>query len=159
LLSSPAFLWSRKEAGIVFRKKKHSDPERQHEPGNELETREQNQTLWLMTASPLIWAAHFLASYATAAIWCAKLANEDGSLTGARWAIAIYTVLALFGIALVGWIGLHRQSFGAATVPHEFDSPADRHRFLGFATILLSILSAVATIFVSLAAVFMETCS
>jgi hypothetical protein len=128
------------------------------ESHNQEETGEHNQTLWLLAASPLIWAAHFLASYLTAAIWCAKVADYGGPLDGARLAIGVYTALALAGIGVVGWVGHRRQSFGTATNTHDFDTPADRHRFLGFATLLLSSLSAVATIFVSMAAIFMERC-
>lgn len=122
------------------------------------ETRESNQTLWLLAASPTIWAVHFLASYLTAAIWCAKVSGPDGPLGGARWAIAAYTAIALVGILVVGWIGFRRHTFGSSPLPHDFDSPEDRHRFLGFAALLLTGLSAVATIFVALAAVFIERC-
>ena len=55
------------------------------------QTSEKHQSLWLLTASPTIWAAHFLLSYATAAIWCAKIAGPGGSLTTVRVAIAVYS--------------------------------------------------------------------
>lgn len=122
------------------------------------ETREQRQSLWLLAASPLIWVAHFACSYLTVAIWCAKVVERAGSLDPARAAIGVYTAVALVGIAIVSWIGFRRQSYGVATVPHDFDSPEDRHRFLGFATLLLSGLSAVATVFVSLAALLIGSC-
>jgi hypothetical protein len=123
------------------------------------ETHERNQSLWMLAASPLIWASHFLASYLTAAIWCAKAPSRESPLSEVRMAIVVYTILALAGILVVTWHGLRRHRFGNATLPHDFDSPEDRHRFLGFATVLLSGLSIVATIFVSLAAVFVETCN
>lgn len=123
---------------------------------NEVEERE--QSLWLLTLSPGIWAAHFLASYLTAAIWCAKYAGSDGSLLKVRAAIAAYTVVALAGIVLTAWAGYRKHAYGSAAVPHDFDTPEDRYRFLGFATLLLSALSAVATIFVALVAVFVESC-
>ena len=121
------------------------------------ETHERNQSLWLLTISPVIWAVHFLASYITAAIWCAKF-SEDGSFRTVRMAIAIYTLVALLGIALTAWVGYQRHVFGRATVPHDFDTPEDRHRFLGFATLLLSGLSAVAVIYVAMVAIFIRTC-
>ena len=127
-------------------------------PHEQDETRETNQSLWLLTASPTIWSAHFLACYGTAAIWCAKFAGPDESLAVVRGAIAIYTAVALCGIGITGWIGYRRHTFGNTTVPHDFDTPADRHRFLGFATVLLSALSAIATVFVALAAVFIGNC-
>jgi hypothetical protein len=119
---------------------------------------EENESLWILTVSPVLWAAHFLLSYLTAAIWCAKLAGPEGSLGGVQVAIAIYTVLALLGIGITGRIALRRHQFGSATVPHDFDTPEDRHRFLGFATLLLSGLSAVATLYVALVAVFIRSC-
>lgn len=119
---------------------------------------EKNESLWRLIVSPLIWAAHFMLCYVTAAIWCAKYAPRFGSLEPVRWAIAVYTVLALIGIAWNGWDGLKRHQFGAESLPHDFDSPGDRHRFLGFATVLLAGLSAVATIFAALVVVFFEDC-
>jgi hypothetical protein len=119
---------------------------------------EEHESLWLLTAGPVMWAAHFLACYGTAAIWCAKAAGPGGSLHGVRVAIMAYTVLALVGIGLIGWRGFQRHSFEGSTLPHDFDSPGDRHRFLGFATLLLSGLSAVAVLYAALVAVFVRSC-
>lgn len=119
---------------------------------------EKKESLWLLTLSPAIWSAHFLLCYITAAVWCAKVAGIGGPLGGARTAIAVYTAVALAGIGFVGWIGFRRHSYGDAETPHDFDSPEDRHRFLGFATLLLSALSAVGTVYSALPAVFIGTC-
>jgi hypothetical protein len=122
------------------------------------ETSEENQSLWLLTVSPLIWAAHFLLCYLTAAIYCAKFAGPDGSLRDVRVAFAVFTAVALIGIGVTGWIGYRRQNYGSEDGSRDFDTPADRHRFLGFATLLLSGLSAVAVAFVAFAAWQMEDC-
>jgi hypothetical protein len=119
---------------------------------------EQNESLWVLAASPAIWVAHFMLCYLSAAIWCEKVVGHGGSLREVRLAIAVYTVLALVTIGSIGWVGLRRHRLGSATVPHDFDTPEDRHRFLGFATLLLSSLSAVATLYVALAAVFIGSC-
>lgn len=119
---------------------------------------EKNESLWLLTISPAIWAAHFMLCYLTAAIWCAKLAEPDGSLGVVRVAIAIYTVLALAGIGITGWVGYRKHRFGNSPLPHDSDSPEDRRRFLGFATLLLSALSVVATLYAALVAVFFWSC-
>lgn len=116
---------------------------------------ERIESLWLLAMPPTIWAVHFLLSYITAAVWCAKI---GGSLAEVRTAIAIYTAVALLLIGFTGWRGLKRHQVGAATVPHDFDSPEDRHRFLGFASLLLSALSFVATVYVALVAIFNESC-
>ena len=122
------------------------------------QTAEKHQSLWLLTASPVIWAAHFMLCYITASIWCVKGVGPSGSLGGVRVAIAVYTAVALAAIGIIGWIGYRWHSYGHADLPHDDDTPEDRHRFLGFATLLLSALSAVAVIYAALAAVFIGSC-
>jgi hypothetical protein len=135
-------------------------------------------SLWLLTIAPTIWAAHLLLSYITAAIWCARYAERNDPLNGIRTAIAWYTVVALVGITIIGWEGFRRHSYsgvgpstrlgagpstslgggGTEASTHDLDSPEDRHRFLGFATLLLSGLSAVAVLYAALAAMYFDTC-
>lgn len=119
---------------------------------------EEKESLWLLTASPLVWAAHFLLCYGTAAVWCAKVVGAGGSLQTTRAAILVYTILALCLISIVGAVGWRRHRYGSASRPHDDDTPEDRHRFLGFATILLSSLSAVAVVYAALVAVFIRSC-
>lgn len=119
---------------------------------------ERHESLWRLALSPSIWALHFLLSYITAAIWCAKYASSDGSLQPVRWLIAGYTVAALIGIALNGRSGLRRHRRGTESVPHDYDTAGDRHGFLGYATVLLSALSAVAVLFAALVVVFFKDC-
>lgn len=113
--------------------------------------------LWLLAVGPGLWAAHFLACYLTAAIWCAK-APAGEALGPVRWAVAAYTAAALAGIGWVLWHGWRRLAPGAGEGPHEGDTAVDRERFLAFATLLLSGLSAVATLYTALAAVFIGDC-
>lgn len=115
-------------------------------------------SFWMLTVSPVIWALHFLLSYVTAAVWCQKYVGADGSLGAARIAIGAYTVFAILAIALVGLAGYRRHANGSASLPHDDDSPEDRGRFIGFSTLLLSVLSAIATLFVAAVAVFIGTC-
>lgn len=122
------------------------------------ETHERNQSLWLLVSSPTIWAGHFLACYLTAAIWCAKYADSDRSLGSVRLAIAVYTLVALTGIGYIGVVGYRRSRLHSSQTSQDGDTPEDRHRLLGFATLLLSGLSAVGTLFVALAAYFIEDC-
>lgn len=114
--------------------------------------------LWLLAASPAIWAAHFVLSYATASIWCAKVASRSGSLGGARVAIGLYTVAALVAIVAVGVDAYRRHAHGSASLPHDADLPEDRYRFLGFAAVLLSGLSVIAVVYAALVAVFIGSC-
>lgn len=119
---------------------------------------EEKDSLWLLTASPIVWAAHFLLCYGTAAVWCAKVAGPSGSLATTRLAILIYTSVALGIIFVIGAIGFRKHSLGGAAAPHDDDTPEDRHRFLGFATLLLSSLSAVAVVYAGLVAWFIRSC-
>lgn len=122
------------------------------------QTAERHARPWLLPASPVIWAVHFMASYITAAIWCGKIVGPYGTLGPVRTVIAVYTVIALAGIVLIGYAGLRRHRHGAASLPHDDDSPEDRHRFLGFSTLLLSGLSFVAVCYSALAVAFVEGC-
>ena len=122
------------------------------------ETAEKRQSLWLLTASPVMWAAHFLLSYITASIWCAKVTDPQASFDIVRAAIVVYSILALAGIGVIGWIGYRRHSYGSASLPHDDDTPEDRHRFLGFSTLLLSSLSAVAVVYATFVVLFFRSC-
>jgi hypothetical protein len=115
-------------------------------------------SLWLLTIAPTIWAVHLLLCYITAAVWCAKYVAFGGPLGGVQSAVAWYTALALGAIALVGWEGFRRHRFGTEATTHDLDSAEDRHRFLGFATLLLAGLSAVGVLYAALAATYFETC-
>lgn len=120
---------------------------------------EKHQSLWMLVASPSVWALHFLGSYITVAIWCEKMAGPDKSLGPARAAIWAYTLVAVVVIGATGWGGYKRHAYGHGTLPHDEDTPEDRHRFLGFATLLLSALSLVAVLFEALVLAFFWTCN
>jgi hypothetical protein len=119
---------------------------------------EQHQSLLIVTASPAVWAAHFLVCYVTAAVWCAKQSTALAPLAGVRTAIVVYTAAALLAIVAIGWFGYRAHRFGGEEVPHDADSAEDRHRFIGFATLLLSGLSGLAVVYVALVPVFVRTC-
>lgn len=112
--------------------------------------------LWVLIAGPLIWSAHFLFSYIAAAIHCAKEPEVD--LGGIRWLILAVTAAALLGIAATGVRGLRRHLRSPDGLPHDDDTAQDRQSFLGFATLLLCGLSAVAVVFVALPIAFFEVC-
>lgn len=119
---------------------------------------EREESLWILTLPLAIWGIHFLVSYWTAAIWCARFSGPSRSLGPVRAAIGVYTMLALIGLGTTGWIGLRRLGFRRGKIPHDDDTPVDRHRFLGFTLLLLSSLGAVATLFVAAVVLFVETC-
>lgn len=118
-------------------------------------TRERlNDSLWWLAAGPAIWFAHFLLSYVIAAVLCAK---SGAPIPVVRGAIAIATALALSAIVAIGWRGWRRHCLGG-TRSHTEDTAEDRHRFLGYTTLLLCGLSLVAVIYVALVPVFIGDC-
>lgn len=119
---------------------------------------EHRESLWWLAAGPSVWAGHFLACYLTAAIHCARVADRDLPIPEVRTALVVYTVVALLAIAWIARYGYRRHRVGTAAVPHETDSPQDRHRFLGFATWLLAGLSAVAVIYGSMVIFVFGSC-
>lgn len=120
---------------------------------------EKHESLWVLAYSPAIWAVHFLLCYITAAIWCAKVAGRDGTLNTVQVLVGIYTVLALAGIVITCWRGYRRHRFQREPLPHDEDSPEDRYRFIGYATVLLSALSFIATVWVAMVVLFIDTCN
>ncbi len=119
---------------------------------------EHRESLWWLVVSPTLWALHFVLSYATVAIWCGKAVPRDGSLGAAKTALIVYTLVALAGVIATGLRSHRRHRFGDSELPHDTDTPEDRHRFLGFAAYLLSGLSAIAIVFVAMPLIFISTC-
>lgn len=121
-----------------------------HAPGDSLRA---------LVAAPTIWALHFLVCYVVAAVHCAKAGGPGADLEPVRLVIAVATALALIGIAGTGWLAYrHVGHFAGLIEPHEADTEADRRRFLSIATLMLSALSFVATLFVAAPALFVTTC-
>jgi hypothetical protein len=114
--------------------------------------------LWWLTYAPSVWAAHLLASYLTAAIFCAKSVGRDADAGFVRWVVVVITVVALAVIGWVGTISYRHHRLGDSTLPHDFDSPQDQLRFIGFAAFLLSLLSGIATLFTATVFLFMGSC-
>jgi hypothetical protein len=119
---------------------------------------ESRQRVWIVPGPLVVWAAHFMLCYITAALWCGMVVDRLGTLGLARVLIAIYTVAALAAIGGIAWLGRQAYQVGDEGPPHDADSPEDRHRFLGFATLLIAGLSTVGVIYSAMAAVFVETC-
>jgi hypothetical protein len=121
-------------------------------------TAERRESIWMLAISPTLWAIHFGACYITAAIWCAKVPTVLASIAGVRSAVAVFTIGALAGIGYMVRKGYRAHAFGGASAPHDDDTPEDRHRFMGYATFLLSCLSALAVVYTALVVVFVRTC-
>ncbi|MCQ0970471.1 hypothetical protein MLD63_08555 [Paracoccus sp. TK19116] len=112
-------------------------------------------SLWHMIAAPVVWAVHFCAVYGGTALVCARM-DAPGL---ARIGIAAASVVAL---GLIWWIGRRawRQWDYASRANRTHGGPRaeDRREFLGHSAWLLAIVSAIGVIFVSLPALFIESC-
>ena len=113
--------------------------------------------LWWLAAPPTVWLLHFLACCLAVAIRCAKTVDAAhlGDVRPALW-IATGVALALIGALAVR--GGRRHRAGARTPPHDDAGPAERRRFLGFASLLLCVLSAIAVVYTALALAAIGTC-
>jgi hypothetical protein len=116
---------------------------------------EPSTSLVSLAAAPAIWAMHFLLSYATVAIWCAKVERE---FVGAWLAIGIYTLAALIAIATLGARAWQRHRADGVQFPDDRDTATGRHRFVAFATLLVAGLSVVAIVFEALALALVGRC-
>lgn len=119
---------------------------------------EPRQSLWALTVGPAIWAGHFLASYIAAAVWCGN-AGAHARFGSVTVVFAAVTALALAAVAWVAWGGWTRYQHGEAVPSHHKDTPEDRHRFLGLATLLLAGLSAVSIVYTAVAVAMLRGCS
>jgi hypothetical protein len=122
------------------------------------EVAEEKQSLLLLTYAPAVWLAYFIVCYAAGAIWCGPDPARDHALGAVRLGIIAAGVIAMLAIGITARQGWRRFSYGEGDRTRDDDTPEDRHRFLGFATVLLSGLSAVATLYVALTAVFVHNC-
>ena len=125
-------------------------------PTRDVET---GMDLWRVVISPTIWCVHFLVCYIWAAIHCEK-AGRGAALEPVRTAIFVVTAIALVLIGLNTrrlwrrW----RRSVTDDDFDFEHNTAEERHRFLGHAALMLSVLSAVGVVYVAIPAVFVETC-
>jgi hypothetical protein len=115
--------------------------------------------LWRLIVSPTIWGVHFLASYVTVAVFCEK-AGRTAALGPAEVMVVAYTVAALAGI---GWstLGLWRvrgRSLTDDDFEYEHNTPEERHRFLSHVALMLSVLSAVAVLYVAIPMIYLSSC-
>lgn len=116
------------------------------------------RSVWALTYAPTIWAAHFLVSYVTASVFCARAPDAGASLASVRMVIAIATLAALSLIGAVAWYAwTHWTRSGEAPLDPTPEG-LGRARFLSFAVFLLAGVSALGTIYVALPALFITVC-
>lgn len=117
--------------------------------------REEAESLIRITLAPVIWAGHFVLSYCTVAVACAKW----GTTEPWRGILIVLTVLALGAIVWTGWRSLRQWDVRRTG---EFTDPEgkaeDRHQFLGHAAFLLAIISGIGVVYSGLPLLLLEGC-
>lgn len=128
-------------------------------PPGEQEFREEEASLVRITFGPVVWIAHFVASYAATAVYCAKLVPILGGMGPLRWGIAAATAAALAAIAWAGWHSWRQWRKGNEdTFDDPDDSSEDRHQFLGHAALLLAVISFIGVVYTALPALLSASC-
>ena len=118
---------------------------------------EEQSSLWLIALGPLVWAAHFALSYASVAVFCARM--DQGSLLPWRLGSAALTALALALIAGIGWRAWKQWDLLSDYEWSQPDATGEhRHEFLGHAALLLCGASFIGVLYGGLPALFIETC-
>lgn len=113
--------------------------------------------IWWFTVAPAAWLLQLAASYATAAIYCAKAPHRSVSLMPVRIACLVYAAVAL-GVALAMGVSAYRQYGRVSFADDHLDREEARQAFIGMSLMLLSGASILGTVYVALPAIFMETC-
>jgi hypothetical protein len=115
--------------------------------------------LWLLCVPVAAWGLHFLAVYVAAAVYCAKAAGLETALdtptATAHWSIVAITLPTLAIYAFAAWRG---YAGVGRPVPGCGEALPGQGRFLGSIVLMLSGLSAAATIVVASAAFFFGDC-
>jgi hypothetical protein len=122
-------------------------------------------SLLTVIAGPMVWVAHFLVVYLTAAIACAHGWFER-ELLGIRIVPLIGGAATLVALALIldalilSWRRWRRPEPGgpAPLPPHDTNDVHSRRRFMAYAAVLLCGISLIATVWESLPLVFFATC-
>lgn len=112
--------------------------------------------LWHLIASPTVWAAHFLFSYISASVGCARLGS--GAMPSIRDGIMAATVVALLLVLFFGALAWVQSRSGDDLPPYDDNTTEHRVRFLATAKLMLSGLSFIAIVFQALPVLVFTDC-
>jgi hypothetical protein len=120
-------------------------------------------SLFRIAIAPTIWAAHFLASYVAAAIYCARYATEMQAILPFRVVVLALGAVALAGIAWTGVAAFRQWNVDAQRDAREVaidlvEEEEGRHEFLGHAALLLSVISFIGVVYTALPVLVIPSC-
>jgi hypothetical protein len=129
----------------------------------EREFSEERASLVRITLGPVVWAAHFVLSYASTAVYCSRWGEGAATILGFRIAIVAGTVVALAVIAWLGWRGWRQWDARVGRSTRQMledlvEEQENRHEFLGHAALLLAIISFVGVLYTALPVALIGTC-
>lgn len=123
-----------------------------------------SNSLFSIIVGPMVWAVHFLIVYITTAIACAK-GIFDLQVLGMTLIPLTVAAATLIAAALIidGIVLAYRRWRGSPGArpempPHDRPGEQSRYRFMAYAGLLLSGLSLVATLWVALPVLFIDSC-
>jgi hypothetical protein len=102
----------------------------------------------LLFSGPIIWAIHFLAIYGFTGVLCARPPVAAGWY-GTGIAIWVITAASLLAVGAMAALCLRAK---------PRDATEDNHRFVRWMTVTLSLLSAIAILWETLAAYLVPVC-
>lgn len=111
-----------------------------------------------ITLAPTLWAFHFALSYGTAAVTCAKAGGSENALEALNLGLLALTGGALAGIAWIGWQSWRQWRPRGEALDDSADAIESRHRFLGHASFLLSVISFLGVLLVALPILMVGDC-
>lgn len=115
-------------------------------------------SMWTLFTAPAVWAAHFLACYVLAAVFCAKAQALGLHFDILRIALGTLTVIALMSIVVSVLQAWRQWGFGPGDTSSDAPTRQGRVRFQGYVTLLLSGLSSVAVMFTAIPVLFITSC-
>jgi hypothetical protein len=126
----------------------------------------ERDNLFSLIVGPMVWVAHFLILYVTAAIACAHGFFDDRIqgvpivqvIGGSATLVALALVLDGFILSWRRWRGRPFDGERAPLPPHDGADVMSRRRFMAYASMLLSGVSLIAIVWESLPLVFFTSC-
>lgn len=112
-----------------------------------------SDSLLAMIAGPTVWTVHFLACYVTVSLACA--AGSAGPVLPTIVAVTAASLVLLAGIGLAAW-RRWRAVRGSKQVRGQ---DAAVTPFLALVTLMLSVLSAIAVLWVALPSAMLPSCA